>query len=50
MPEGTNPSDADPESAEQRKASAIPTLMITVKNDIVNATNEQTISTPGQTS
>ena len=50
MPEGTNPSETDPDSAEQRKASAIPTLMITVKNDMAKTTNEPTLSTPGHSS
>jgi len=46
MPEGTNPSETDPENAEQKKASVIPTLMITVKNDMAKSTSEQPVSTP----
>ena len=45
---GTNMPDNESIGNEQHKAAGIPTLMITVKNEIAQSTNEQAIPTTGE--
>ena len=45
---GTIKQDSDLNGNEQRKATNVPTLMITVKNEMAQPTDQQTISTNGK--
>ena len=46
---GTVRAGDDEDANDQRKASGIPTLMITVKNEMAQTSHEQTIPTAGKT-
>ncbi len=45
---GTQKQENDLHANEQRKSTNVPTLMITVKNEMAQSTNTQTIPTNGK--